>query len=148
MPKWKTRDPRNKFKSFLEHLDSNYYDKKRRKISHLKVTFYPYAEKLIGDFEKEGIIERKKDVINITLSGYNYLDHLRELKIKNELLDIEREKVLVELMAISSIIITLLVGLQKYLLLNLTAWIFGLGVIILGSILFRRYFKILLQKGL
>jgi hypothetical protein len=54
MAVWKRRDPRNKFKGFLEHLDSNYYDEKRRTVKHLKKTFYPYAGILIKQFKKEG----------------------------------------------------------------------------------------------
>ena len=75
----KRRYPKKKFVKFLEHLESQYYDDKRRQIKHLEKTFYPYAKKLIKQFKKAGYIEVVGKNVEITIKGYDYLEKLRRL---------------------------------------------------------------------
>ncbi len=76
----KRRYPRKKFIKFLEHLESQYSDDKRRRIKHLEKTFYPYAKKLIRQFKKAGYIEIIGKKVEITIKGHDYLDKLRRTK--------------------------------------------------------------------
>jgi len=127
---WKRRDPRNKFRGFLEHLDSNFYDSKQREIKKLKKTFYPYAEDLIKQFKEEKLVYEKNKRVILTLRGYKYLDYLRNLDLKNEILKYNREKILIEVLFMFSLVTAVIGGFSTNQWIRWAIWVISIIALI------------------
>jgi len=132
---WSRRDPRNKFRIFLKHLDSNFYDDNKRTVAYLRKPFYPYSDKLISQFVKEGLVNKKKQVVEITFKGYEFLDKLRISDINNERLKREQEKMLLEAFGLMSIALAVFGNLTQNIIFK---WVVGIAVLIVIFILAYR----------
>ena len=82
----KRRSTINKYKQFLDHLDSNNFNKNKIEIIYLKnvQTFKPYFEEIVIDLMNEGLIKRKKNTYHLTVKGFDYLEKIKTREFKIE----------------------------------------------------------------
>lgn len=139
----KRRDTIQKYKSFLEFLNSHHFnkDKNQRSVSNLKSAgqFKPYNEQIIKDLLEEECIKQDEDTFRITLKGYEYLENLRSRGYK------ERQEKINKFMLIATFVIASSAFLSNYLKYPNPPSIFpifyiGLGIIII-YLVFMIFFK-------
>ncbi len=109
----KRRDPRNKYRAILEFLESNSLkaNKDNRTLNNIKNFIHLDEENTNGvmqQLEKEGFVENlDKNYYEITFGGLNYLDSLRERKLR---IDMNRSMIFA---TISMVIVSSLLALNN-----------------------------------